>query len=165
MAVYDLMRLGPTSGNISPARIVFVTGGEAKARLAPHLDEDNVPKMMAASATAIIGVDDAFHEFLPKLRPTRPNARAEMLKKSDAERRYLADQSGGLQAGYFSLAARALGLDCGPMGGFDHEGVEKEFFAGAPVRSLVLVNLGYGDEPDMRARAPRLAFDDACRIV
>lgn len=165
MAVYDLMRLGPTSGNASPLRIAFVVSAAAKERLRPHLNDGNVRQTMDAPATAILGVDHAFYDHLPTLRPTRPEARAQMLQKSREEIAFLAEQSSGLQGGYFILAARAVGLDCGPMGGFDRAGVDREFFAGTKVGSLLLCNLGYGEEPDMRPRAPRLSFDDACTIL
>jgi len=165
MAVYELMRLGPTSGNTCPARVRFIVSREAKERLKPHLDSGNVEKTMKAPATAIIAYDLAFHEMLPKLRPARPGAKESMQKKSAAELEYLAVQGGTLQGGYFLLAARALGLDCGPMGGFDRAGVDGEFFAGTPLKSNFLCNLGYGFEPDMRPREPRLSFDEACAIL
>jgi 3-hydroxypropanoate dehydrogenase len=165
MAVYDLMRLGPTSGNICPARIAFVVSDAAKERLKPHLDSGNVEQTMNAPATAILAYDLAFYNQLPRLRPTRPQARERMMKKSPETIERLALQSGSLQGGYFILAARAIGLDCGPMGGFDKDGVDTEFFAGTTWRSNFLCNLGYADEPDMAPREPRLAFDEACRIL
>ena len=165
MAVYDLMRLGPTSGNCCPARILFVVSSDAKERLKPHLEEGNVEKTMKAPATAIVGYDLQYYDKLPKLRPTRPNARQDEAKKSPEVLEEIAFRNGSLQGGYFILAARAIGLDCGPMGGFDNEGVDREFFAGTKVKSNFLCNLGYGDEPDMRPRAPRLDFDETCKIL
>src|SRR5262249_32563235 len=149
---YDLARLGPTSGNICPMRIAFVVSPAAKERLKPHLDAGNVEQTMAAPATAILAYDREFYELLPKLRPTRRHAKENILKKTVTERDYLAFQSGTLQAGYFILAARALGLDCGPMGGFDNKGVDAEFFPGGRIKSNVLCNLGLGEEPGMSPR-------------
>lgn len=165
MAIYELMKLGPTSGNIAPGRIAFVVSKEAKERLLPHLDKGNVEQTMAAPATAILAYDLKFYELLPKLRPTRRHALENMLKKTPEEREFLALQSGTLQAGYFILAARALGLDCGPMGGFDREGVDRTFFPDGRWKSNVLCNLGIGDEPDMPPREPRPDFDEACLIL
>jgi 3-hydroxypropanoate dehydrogenase len=165
MAIYDLMRLGPTSGNSCPARVLFLVSPAAKERLVPYLDAGNVQAVTKAPATAILGYDLAFYDQLPKLRPHRPHAREAMMEKAPAEIERLAFQSGGLQGGYFIMAARAVGLDCGPMDGFDHKGVDAEFFAGTAIRSNFLCNLGYGEEPDMRPRAPRLEFDEACRIL
>jgi 3-hydroxypropanoate dehydrogenase len=160
MAVYDLMRLGPTSGNCCPARIVFVVSKKAKERLKPHLDEFNVEKTMTAGATAILAYDLDFPRYLPKLNPRlNPNA----FDAADS-RQITAFRSATLQGGYFILAARALGLDCGPMSGFDNTGVDGEFFAGSNVKSNFLCNLGYGDASHLQPRAPRLEFDEACRI-
>ncbi len=165
MAVYDLVRLGPTSGNCCPARIMFVVKPEAKERLRPHLDKGNVEQTMNAPATAIIAYDLAFYDQLPKLRPTRPHARENMMKQSADAIREVAFRSGTLQGGYLILAARAIGLDCGPISGFDNDGVDGEFFSGSSWKSNFLCNLGYGDDPEMRPRAPRLSFDEACKIV
>jgi len=164
MAVYDLMRWGPTSGNCCPVRIVFVVSQEAKERLRPHLDEGNVTKTMTAPATAIIGYDLDFARTLPLLAPHNPEA-IEMYRKDPALAKETAFRNGSLQGGYFILAARALGLDCGPMSGFDNEGVDRVFFAGTAVKSNYLCNLGHGDPAGPRPRAPRLSFDEACRIV
>lgn len=165
MAVYDLMRLGPTSGNCCPARIHFVVSKEAKERLKPHLDKGNVEQTMNAPATAILAYDLAYYEMLPKLRPNRPNARDQAEAMGPEANKNIAFRSGTLQGGYFILAARAIGLDCGPMGGFNHEGVDEAFFAGTAIKSNFLCNLGLGDEPEMRPRAPRLDFDEACKIL
>jgi 3-hydroxypropanoate dehydrogenase len=159
MALYDLMRLCPTSGNSSPARIVFVVSKEAKERLRPYLDEGNVHKTMTAPATAILAYDLDFARHLDKLNPRIKDA------FSDPElARLTAFRNGSLQGGYFILAARALGLDCGPMSGFDNEGVDREFFAGTAIKSNFLCNLGTGDASQLHPRAPRLSFDEACRI-
>jgi len=163
MAVYDLMRWAPTSANISPARIVFVVSKEAKERLRPHLDDYNVGKTMSAPATAILGYDLDFLRFLPKLNPRISDGETEFA--DPAYREVTAFRSGSLQGGYFILAARALGLDCGPMSGFNNEGVDREFFAGTKTKSNFLCNLGYGDPSRLHERAPRLSFDEACRIV
>ena len=163
MAVYDLMRLGPTEGNICPARIVFVVSPEAKARLMPLLDAGNREKTQTAAATAIIGYDLAFTEKLGELVPHNPKA-AEAFTDPKV-REFSALRSGNLQGGYFMLAARALGLDCGPMGGFNRDGVDKEFFAGTEIKSDFLCNLGYGDAAGMRPRGPRLSFDEACKLI
>jgi 3-hydroxypropanoate dehydrogenase len=163
MAIYDLMRWGPTESNITPARFHFVVSGQAKARLEPLLDEGNRRQTMTAPATAIIGYDLDFPRTLAKLAP-RSNLPAKLAR--DPERtRLMAMRSAALQGGYFLVAARALGLDCGPMSGFDRSGVDKEFFAGTAIQSYFLCNLGYGDGEGMRPRAGRLGFDEACRIL
>lgn len=163
MAVYDLMRWGPTSANTSPARIVFVVSKEAKERLKPHLGAANVDKTMAAPATAIIGYDLDFARHMPKLFPHNPGAKDWF--KDPAFAKTTAFRNGALQGGYFIIAARALGLDCGPMSGFDNEGVDREFFAGTAIKSNFLCNVGYGDHAGLFARGPRLSFDEACKIV
>jgi 3-hydroxypropanoate dehydrogenase len=163
MAIYDLMRWGPTSANVSPARIVFVVSRDAKERLKPHLGPVNVDKTMTAPATAIIGYDLDFARHLPRLFPHDTDAKGWF--KDPAVAKLTAFRSGTLQSAYFIIAARALGLDCGPMSGFDNEGVDREFFAGTVVKSNLLCNIGYGDQVGMPARSPRLSFDEACRIV
>ena len=163
MAIYDLMRWAPTSANVSPARIIFVVSKEAKERLRPHLDDYNVGKTMSAPATAILGYDLDFLRFLPKLNPRISDGETEFADPTYREA--TAFRSASLQGGYFILAARALGLDCGPMSGFNNEGVDREFFAGTKVKSNFLCNLGYGDPSKLHERAPRLSFDEACTIV
>src|ERR1700743_107119 len=153
MAVYDLMRWGPTSGNITPARILFLTSMEAKERLKPLLDEGNRGKSMTAPAVASIGYDLDFPETLSILKPHSPNAKNYYAGKpalvlEDAFR------NGSLQGAYFMIAARALGLDCGPMGGFDRAGVDKEFFAGTKIKSNFLCALGHGNPAALHPRAP-----------
>ncbi|MDP3495559.1 MAG: malonic semialdehyde reductase [Hyphomonadaceae bacterium] len=166
-ATYDLLKLAPTASNICPARFMFVRSEEAKARLEPHLDEGNRKQTMAAPYTAIIAYDLAFVDQLPKLIPHAPNAKDWFADPANAE--WNAIQSGTLQGAYLILAARSLGLDCGPMGGFSRAGVDGEFFASDPImkswRSNFLVNIGHGDDTRLRARAPRLEFDEACRIL
>lgn len=162
LAIHELMKWGPTSGNGCPARIVFVRSPEAKERLRPALDAGNVGQTMAAPVTAIVGYDLAFYDKLPVLVPHR-DARSEFIGKPELARS-TALQSGTLQGAYLIIAARALGLDCGPMGGFDAGRVDAAFFPGGTIRSNFLCNLGYGDPAKLHARAPRLAFDEACRI-
>ena len=161
MALYDLMRWGPTATNITPARIVFVKSKAAKERLKPHLDGGNVRQSMEAPVTAIIGYDLDFPHTLSRLySPEAPGWFAD----KDANKIH-ALRNGSLQGGYFILAARALGLDCGPMGGFNHDGVDAEFFAGTQIKSNFLCNLGYGAPGGTRPRYPRLGFDEACQIL
>jgi len=164
MAIYDLMRWGPTESNITPARFHFVVSQEAKARLKPLLDEGNIAQTMAAPATVIIGHDLEFVRTLPTLAP-RATGLMEKLPGDPARAEYMAKRSVGLQGGYFMIAARALGLDCGPMSGFDREGVDREFFAGTAIKSYFLCNLGYGDRTGLRPRQARLGFDEACKIL
>ncbi|MGH6877975.1 MAG: malonic semialdehyde reductase [Rhizomicrobium sp.] len=163
MAIYDLMRWGPTSANCSPARIVFVVSQSAKERLKPHLSPGNVDKTMAAPATAILGYDLDFAKHLPFLFPQAPDAKDWFADPVLAER--VAFRNGSLQGGYFIIAARALGLDCGPMSGFDNAGVDREFFSEIRVKSNFLCNLAHGDPAGVHPRNPRLAFDEACRIA
>ena len=164
MAIYDLARLGPTESNTTPARFHFVVSKAAKARLEPLLDDGNRIQTMTAPATAIVAYDLNFAATLGKLAPhakSLPAALAADPKKAEL----MAMRSAGLQGGYFMVAARALGLDCGPMSGFDRTGVDKEFFAGTQIKSYFLCNLGYGDRDGLRPRAARLAFDEACKIL
>lgn len=163
-AVYDLAKWSPTINNASPARFLFVMSDDAKQRLKPHLNPGNVEQTMAAPVTAIIAYDLAFYDHMPKLS-SRAGARESWQKRSPPELQEAAFRSGSLQAGYFIVAARALGLDCGPMSGFNNAGVDQEFFSGTAVRSNLLCNLGYGDDASLRPRAGRLDFNDACRIL
>jgi len=163
MAVYDLMRFGPTSANCSPARIVFVVSPEAKARLKPLLAPTNIEKTMTAPAVAIVGYDLDFPEHLPRLFPHNPGAKDWF--NDPAHRQTTAFRNGSLQGGYLIVAARALGLDCGPMSGFSNEGVDREFFAGTNVKSNFICALGYGDPSGLFERNPRLTFDEACQIL
>src|SRR5579875_1509407 len=163
MAIYDLMRWGPTTTNIGPARIVFVMSEGAKQRLTPHLDPGNVRQTMEAPVTAILGYDLDFARFLPRLYRNSPNAQSWFADAGANQVHAL--RNGSLQGGYFILAARALGLDCGPMGGFSHAGIDAEFFAGTQIKSNFLCNLGYGAPDGHRPRNERLAFDEACQIL
>ncbi len=166
-ATYELLKLAPTASNICPARFLFVHSKEAKAQLEPHLDEGNRKQTMAAPYTVIVAYDLAFADHLGKLIPHAPNAKDWFADPDNAN--WNAIQSGTLQGGYLIIAARMLGLDCGPMNGFRRDGVDKEFFASDPAmkswRSNFLVNLGHGDDTRVRPRAPRLDFDEACRIL
>ena len=162
--LYDLTKWGPTSANTSPARFVFVTSPEGKARLGPLLSETN-RKMLAAPCICIVAYDLEFTAHVPRLFPHNPGAAA-WFGDSAAHpgRLSAASLNATLQGAYLIMAARALGLDCGPMLGFDRDGVDREFFAGTPWRTDFLVALGHGaDEPF--ARSPRLDFDDAARIA
>jgi 3-hydroxypropanoate dehydrogenase len=160
---YDLAKLGPTSANCSPMRIVFVKSKEAKEKLKPHLAAGNVDKTMAAPATAIIAYDLEFYNQLPKLFP-HTDARSWFVDKP-AFIQETAFRNGSLQGAYFILAARSLGLDCGPMSGFDNAGVDAEFFANTSIKSNFLINLGYGDSSLLHPRGPRLTFDEVCKIL
>lgn len=159
----DVLKMGPTSANCSPARIIFVKSEAAKARLGPHLSEGNRAKTLSAPVCAIIGHDMAFYEQLPKLFP-HANARVWFAGKPE-HIATTAFRNGSLQGAYLILAARALGLDCGPMSGFDNTGVDKEFFAGTETKSNFLCNLGYGDPAGLFARSPRFAFEEMAKIV
>jgi 3-hydroxypropanoate dehydrogenase len=162
--VYDLARMGPTSANMCPMRIVFVKSREAKERLRPALDPGNVDKTMKAPVTAILGMDVHFYEKLPKLFP-HADARAWFKDLPETVLEYIALRNGSLQGAYFMLAARALGLDCGPMSGFNNAQVDEAFFAGTTVKSNFLCNLGHGDASKLYPRSPRLSFDEACQVV
>ncbi|MEO8998297.1 MAG: malonic semialdehyde reductase [Rhodanobacter sp.] len=162
--LYELAKFGPTSANASPMRVVFVKSKEAKAKLAPFLSESNRAKTMAAPVTAIIATDHEFYEHLPKLFP-----------HADARSWFVGNQplidttafrNATLQGAYVLMSARALGLDCGPMSGYDQAGVDAAFFAGSAIKSNFLINIGYGDAGrDLFPRSPRLAFDEACTIA
>jgi 3-hydroxypropanoate dehydrogenase len=162
-AVYELAKMGPTSANCSPMRAVFVTSREAKERLKPALSAGNLDKTMRAPATAIIAYDLEFYEHLPRLFP-HDDARSWFAGKPELIRA-TAFRNGTLQGAYLMLAARALGLDCGPMSGFDNAKVDAEFFPDSSVRSNFLCNLGYGDPAGLFPRSPRFEFDEACRIL
>ena len=161
--IYDVARMGPTSANCSPQRIVFVTSKEAKERLKPALSEGNRDKTMAAPVTAIFAYYLAFYEHLPRLFPHNPTARDWFAGKPHAEATAIVN--GTLQAAYFMVTARAFGLDCGPMAGFDKAVVEQAFFPEGTWKSNFLCNLGYGDASKLFPRSPRLAFDEACKIL
>lgn len=161
--VYDLARLGPTSANCSPMRVLFLTSRAAKERLRPALSPNNVDKTMQAPVTAVIGHDLEFHEQLPRLFPGA-DMRANFVGKPELIAA-TAFRNGTLQGAYLMLAARALGLDCGGMSGFDNARVDAEFFPDGRVKSNFLCNLGYGDPSKLTPRGPRLPFDEVCRII
>ena len=162
--LYELAKFGPTSANSSPMRLIFIKSKEAKEALAPFLSEGNRAKTLAAPVTAIVATDHAFYEKLPHLFP-HADARS-WFEGNQALIDVTAFRNGTLQGAYVIIAARALGLDCGPMSGFDAAGVDATFFAGTTVRANFLINIGYGDASrNLFARSPRLAFDEACRIA
>jgi 3-hydroxypropanoate dehydrogenase len=162
--VYDLAKMGPTSANMCPMRIVFVKSKEAKEKLRPALDPGNVDKTMKAPVTAIIGMDVRFYEKLPRLFP-HADARAWFKDLPQGVLEVIALRNSSLQGAYFLLAARALGLDCGPMSGFDNAKVDAAFFAGTTVKSNFLCSLGHGDASKLYPRSPRLSFEEACQVV
>jgi 3-hydroxypropanoate dehydrogenase len=161
--LYDLLKWGPTAANAGPARFVFLKSPEAKARLAPALDPGNRDKTLAAPVTVIVGYDMAFYDKLPVLFP-HTDARSWFAGKPEPVLETVAMRNGSLQGAYLILAARALGLDCGPMSGFNNALLDEAFFAGTSIRSNFLVNLGKGDPASIFPRSPRLGFDEACRI-
>jgi 3-hydroxypropanoate dehydrogenase len=160
-AIYELMKWGPTSSNCSPARIVFVKSLAAKERLKPALDAGNVNQTMAAPATAIVAYD---LEFYIRMAELSPRTDVSMFVEDPALTLETAMRNGSLQGAYLILAARAMGLDCGPMSGFNNAKVDAAFFPGGSVKSNFLCNLGYGNPEKLRPRAPRLSFEEACRI-
>lgn len=162
--LYELARLPPTSANCQPMRIVFVKSRDAKQRLRPALDAGNVDQTMSAPVTAIVAYDTRFYEYMGKLVPRRPELAERIRSRPEAVRERMAFQNGSLQGAYLILAARSLGLDCGPMGGFDRDRVDATFFADGRWKSNFLLNLGYGDPSELAPRAPRLEFAEACRI-
>ncbi len=162
-ALYDLLRMGPTSANCCPARFVFITSPEAKKRLEPALSVNNRAKTMVAPVTVIVAYDLDFAQKVPELFPHRPEAK-DWFKDQDFAAT-TAFRNGTLQGAYMIVAARALGLDCGPMSGFDNAMVDEEFFSGTRIKSNFLCNLGYGDPGQLMPRNPRLRFDHACRII
>jgi len=162
--VYDLAKMGPTSANMCPMRIVFVKSKAAKEKLKPAMSPPNVNKTMAAPVTAIIGMEIHFYEQLPKLFP-HVDAKAWFKDLPENALEVMARRNGSLQGAYFMLAARSLGLDCGPMSGFDNAKVDAAFFAGTTVKSNFLCNLGHGDASKLHPRCPRLSFAEACQIV
>jgi 3-hydroxypropanoate dehydrogenase len=165
-AIWDLMKWGPTTANSQPARIWFLRNREAKERLKPHLSPGNVDKTMSAPVTAIIAYDTMFYELLPRNFPHNPNMKNNFVgeeKKAMVETTALRNSS--LQGAYFIIGARALGIDTGPMSGFNNAGVDREFFAGTTLKSNFLCNLGKGDWSKVFARSPRLEFDEACKVL
>ncbi|RIV86096.1 malonic semialdehyde reductase [Aurantiacibacter xanthus] len=166
-AIWDLMKMGPTSMNQLPARIVWCKSDEAKARLASHAAEGNVEKIRQAPVCAIIAMDEEFHEHLPRFAPHMDDARAVFAgEEKRAMRKTSAFRNGTLQGGYFIMAARAQGLDCGPMSGFNNAAVDADFFAEEPGwKSNFICSVGYGDPEKVFPRAPRPAFEDFNRLL
>ena len=163
MQVYELAKWGPTSMNCSPLRVVFVRSAEAKEKLRPCLMGGNVDKTMAGPACAILGHDMRFYDHLPKMFPVMD---VKGMFEQNADLTYdTAFRNGTLQAGYFMMAARALGLDCGPMSGFDNAKVDAAFFGGTSVRSNFLCNLGYGEAEKLYPRGPRFTPEEVCQVV
>ena len=167
IAIWDLMKMAPTSMNQLPARIVWCKSDEAKARLASHAAPGNVDKIKAAPVCAIIAMDENFHEHLPRFAPHMDNPQAMFEgEEKAAARKTSAFRNGTLQGGYFIMAARALGLDCGPMSGFNNAAVDADFFADEPaVKSNFICSVGYGDPEKLHPRAPRPAFEDFNRLL
>lgn len=161
--LYELLKWGPTTMNTQPARFVFVKSKAAKEKLAPALSPGNLDKTMTAPCTVIVAYDLKFYEFLPKTFPNNPNAKA-VFEGKDATNATVCLRNGSLQGAYLIIAARALGLDCGPMSGFDNAKVDAAFFPEGRWKSNFLCNLGAGDSAKVFPRNPRLTFEEACRI-
>jgi 3-hydroxypropanoate dehydrogenase len=162
--IYEIARMAPTSANSQPMRVIFLKSREARERLRPALSPGNVDKTMAAPVTAIVAHDLEFYEQLPKLMP-HIDAKSWFSNAPAEKKAHVAFQNGTLQGAYLMLAARALGLDVGPMGGFDSARVDAEFFPDGKWKSNFLLNLGHGDPAKLFPRNPRLSFDEACKIV
>lgn len=162
-ALYELLKWGPTSANCSPARFVFVRSEAGRQRLAACVSAGNAPKVLQAPVTVVIGMDMVFYDKLPELFP-HTDARPWFAGKPEVIAA-TAMRNSSLQGAYLMLAARAMGLDCGPMSGFDAAKVDAEFWAGTAVRTNFLCALGHGDPAKVFARSPRLAFDEACRLA
>lgn len=164
--VFDLMKMAPTSANTQPARFVFLSTPAAKERLRPALSPGNLDKTLTAPVVVIVAHDVDFHEHMPKLFPHNPGMKANF--DGDAKRGFretFAFRNGTLQGAYLMLAARAVGLDCGPMSGFDNAKVDAEFFPDGRFKSNFLCNLGHGDPAKVMQRLPRFAFDDVCQLL
>ncbi|HWD71932.1 MAG TPA: malonic semialdehyde reductase [Actinomycetota bacterium] len=163
-AIYDLMKWAPTGGNAQPLRILFIRSPEAKERLIAHLNEGNRDKSRSAPVVAVLAADTSFHEHMGRLFPQRPQMK-EYLAADDALRERQAKFNATLQAGYFILAVRAMGLAAGPMAGFDAAGVDKEFFADGTWSSILVVNIGRPGPEAWRDRLPRLDYHEAVRLA
>ena len=161
--LYNLMKFAPTAANTCPARLTFVKSDIAKQKLKPCLDEGNIEKSMTAPVVAIIAYDTEFYEQLPKLFP-HTDARSWYAGKP-AKIKQVGEMNATLQGAYLMMAARSIGLDCGPMGGFDNQALDKAFFSNGKTKSIFLCGLGYGDETKLFPRSPRLDFDEACEII
>ena len=162
--LFTMTVMGPTAANCLPLRIAFVASESGRERLVPLMAEGNRHKTRTAPVTAILAYDLAFHEQMGKLFPHEPTA-ASWFTSSPAATRTAALRNASLQCGYFIMAARALGLDCGPMGGFNGAAIAKEFFPGKPYEVNLVCNLGYGDTASLHPRLPRLTFEEACTLV
>ncbi|MGE3335565.1 MAG: malonic semialdehyde reductase [Rhodospirillaceae bacterium] len=160
--VYELAKWGPTSANTTPARFLLIASQEAKAKLSPAMSAGNRAKTMAAPVNVVIGYDTKFYELLPELYP-REEARSWFEGKPDVETVALRNSS--LQGAYFMIAARALGLDCGPMSGFDADLINKTFWPDGRIKANFMCNIGYGDETRVYPRSPRLTFERACEVL
>jgi len=161
--IYEIMKMGPTSANNCPARLIFLKSSDAKERLRKALKPNNIDKTMNAPITTIIGYDIDFWKHAEKTFPQNP-ATQQAFKNNPSGSQIAAFRNGSLQGAYFIIACRALGLDCGPMSGFDNALVDEEFFAGTTFRSNFLCNLGYGDVSGTFKRLPRHEFDEVCKI-
>ena len=162
--LYEILKMGPTSFNCCPARFVFLRTPEAKERIRPYLRPNNVDKTMTASVVTIIAYDMEFYELMPKLVPYRPEAKDVFVGKDELIKT-TAFRNGSLQGAYFLLAARAVGLDCGPMSGFNNQGVDQEFFPDGRFKSNFICGLGRGDPESIFERLPRFDFDEACKLL
>lgn len=163
--IYELTRLGPTATNSHPTRFLFVRTAEGKERLKPALNPGNVEKTMTAPVTVVVATDPRFHEQMTTLFPARPQL-VESLANMPAEKRdFMTTQAGGLEGAYFMIAARSLGLDCGPMAGFDRAKVDATLLEATGWKSALLINVGYGDRGSLHPRLPRLDFEVACRLA
>jgi 3-hydroxypropanoate dehydrogenase len=161
--IYELMKFGPTAANTCPARLTFVKSAEAKDRLRSHLDEGNIEKSMSAPAVAIISYDTEFYE---KLAYLFPHTDAKSWYEGKPEKiTAVGSMNATLQGSYFMMAARSVGLDCGPMGGFNAETLDQEFFPDGKTKSIFICGIGYGDSTQIFPRSPRLSFDEACEII
>ena len=161
--IYELAKFGPTANNYCPTRLTFVKSLEAKQKLIDAASEFNRPNIISAPVTLIIAYDIKYYQYIPLLAPHRDASKIKAL--SEEERDKFARELSWLQAGYVVIAARLLGLDCGPMSGFDKMLADKAFYSGTSWRSNMLINLGYGDYEEMRPRAPRIDFVNACQIL
>lgn len=161
-AIYDLLKTGPTSANTQPARFVFCMSEESKAKLAACASEGNAPKILQAPASVVIGMDMEFYEKMPQVFPHNPDAKNWFQGPAIESTAF---RNSTLQGAYFMIAARAIGLDVGPMSGFDHDLVDAAFFAGTPIKSNFISTLGYGDPSSIFPKLPRLSFDDACKVL
>ena len=162
--LYDLMKFGPTSGNCCPARFVWVRSAEGKSRLAALAAPNNAPKILAAPVTAIVGYDLDFAEQMPKLFPARGKQMQEYFS-DPLVAQTTAFRNSSLQGAYLIIAARALGLDCGPMSGFNNDAVDSEFFGGSRIKSNFICSIGYGSDQNLFPRNPRLSFEESGRLA